>query len=82
MGACSSYLYKLLQGLAVQACVVLQELELLQQELVLKVGLCLLFQQLGKRYPGTSSRVQLICWLCMVSRGMLLPCCCRSLLST
>lgn len=46
MGACSSYLYKQLQGLPVQECVVLQELELLQLELVLKVGLCLLFQQL------------------------------------
>lgn len=46
MGACSSYLYKLLQGLPVQACVVLQELDLLQLELVPKVGLCLLLQQL------------------------------------
>ena len=46
MGAFSSYLYKLLQGLPVQAGVVLQELELLQLELVPKVGLCLLLQQL------------------------------------
>jgi len=46
MRPCSSYLYKLLQGLPVQACVVLQELEFLQLELVPKVGLCLLLQQL------------------------------------
>lgn len=46
MGACSSYLYELLQGLPIQACVVLQEFELLQLKLVSRVGLCLLFQQL------------------------------------
>lgn len=46
MRPCTSYLYKLLQGLPVQACVVLQELELLQLELVPKMGLCLLLQQL------------------------------------
>lgn len=46
MGACSSYLYELLQGLPIQACIVLQELELLQLELVPRVGLCLLLQQL------------------------------------
>lgn len=56
MGACSSYLYKLLQGLPVQACVVLQELELLQLELVPKVGLCLLFQQL--EHHGTQEEVK------------------------
>lgn len=46
MGACFPYLYKLLQGLPVQACVVLQELELLQLKLVPKVDLWLLLQQL------------------------------------
>lgn len=46
MEACSSYLYELLQGLPVQASVVLQELELLQVELVPRVGFCLLLQQL------------------------------------
>lgn len=42
----SSYLYKLLQGLSVQACVILQELELFQLELVPKMCFCLLLQQL------------------------------------
>lgn len=46
MQSCSSYLYELLQGLPVQARVVLQELELLQVELVPRVGFCLLLQQL------------------------------------
>lgn len=46
MGTLSSYLYKLLQGLSVQACVVLQELELFQLELVPEMCLCLLLQQL------------------------------------
>lgn len=46
MGICASYLYKLLQGLSVQAWVVLQEPELLQLELVPKVTFCLHLQQL------------------------------------
>lgn len=49
--ACSPYLHKLLQGLSIQARVVLQKLELLQLEPVPSLGFCLLLQQLKHCSP-------------------------------